>query len=63
MNPPTDKNETQTRREIDRKLAAAGWAVQDKHRLNLQAAPGVAVREMDTGSGAADYMLFVDGIA
>jgi type I restriction enzyme R subunit len=37
--------------------------VQDKSRLNLYASVGVAVREMDTGTGPADYMLFVDGNA
>lgn len=40
---------------IDRQLAAAGWAVQDKKNLNLFAAQGVAVREsvMSSGHGRA----------
>lgn len=37
--------------------------MQDKGRLNLYASLGVAVREMDTDTGPADYMLFVDGKA
>jgi type I restriction enzyme R subunit len=37
--------------------------VQDKQRINLMEKPGVAVREMDTDTGPADYMLFVDGAA
>lgn len=66
MAPPptyTEKDEAQTRIEIDRKLEQAGWIVQDKKKLNLHAALGVAVREMDTDSGPADYMLFIDGKA
>lgn len=45
------------------KLEAAGWAVQDKSRINLFEKLGVAVHEMDTDTGLADYMLFVDGEA
>lgn len=63
MTPPTDKLEAQTREEIDQKLMLAGWVVQDKKRINLIESLGVAVREMDTDSGPADYMLFVDGKA
>ena len=57
----TEKLEDETRIEIDVKLEAAGWLVQDKNRMNLFAAPAVAVHEMDTDTGPADYMLFVDG--
>ena len=63
MTPPTDKLEAQTRAEIDQKLILAGWVIQDKKRLNLVESLGVAVREMDTDTGPADYMLFVDGKA
>lgn len=63
MTPPTDKLEAQTRDEIDAKLALAGWVIQDKKRINLFESLGVAVREMDTNSGPADYMLFVEGKA
>ncbi|HEY9035889.1 MAG TPA: DEAD/DEAH box helicase family protein, partial [Pseudomonadales bacterium] len=67
MSPPTDKDEAQTRAEIDAKLEAAGWVIQDKKAMNLyageQGVHGVAVREMDTDSGPADYMLFIQGQA
>ena len=55
--------EEETRRVIDEKLEACGWVIQDKKRLNLYEKLGVAVREMDTDTGPADYMLFIDGIA
>lgn len=57
--------EAEARREIDRQLEAAGWAVQDVAELNLRAAAGVAVREfpLRRGFGFADYLLYVDGKA
>jgi len=61
--PITDIDEAKARETIDLKLAAAGWDIQDKGALNLYAKLGVAVREMDTDTGPADYMLFVDGSA
>lgn len=67
MPPPTDKLEAETRQEIDAKLEAAGWLIQDKKAMNLfageQGVHGVAVREMDTDTGPADYMLFIKGKA
>lgn len=67
MTPPTDKLEAETRKEIDAKLEACGWVVQDKKVINLSAGEqgihGVAVREMDTDTGPADYMLFIQGKA
>ena len=50
---------------IDRQLAAAGWAVQDRRAMNLYASAGVTVREfpMMLGHGTVDYLLFVDGVA
>lgn len=63
MSPEYPKLEAETRKEIDRKLAAAGWVIQDKNRLNLYESLGVAVREMDTDTGPANYMLFVNGKA
>ncbi|WP_230395595.1 DEAD/DEAH box helicase family protein [Plantactinospora alkalitolerans] len=53
-------NEVQTRAEIDRQLAAAGWVVQNESRLNLFAGQGVAVREVTLTTGRADYLLYVD---
>lgn len=64
MTPPEETLlETQTREAIDRNLTDAGWVIQDKKRINLYESLGVAVREMDTDTGPADYMLFIDGKA
>lgn len=52
--------EAKARQSIDLRLVQAGWLVQDHKALNLGAGPGVAVREYPTGSGPADYVLFVD---
>ena len=51
--------EALARESIDRKLAQAGWVVQDMKALNLGAATGVAVREHPTDTGPADYVPFV----
>jgi type I restriction enzyme, R subunit len=52
--------ETKARQEIDKRLALAGWLVQDMKELDLSANLGVAVREYPTDTGPADYVLFVD---
>ncbi|MBS1780378.1 MAG: DEAD/DEAH box helicase family protein [Bacteroidetes bacterium] len=52
--------EQKARDNIDRQLIACGWVIQDKTKINLAAAPGVAVREYLTDVGPADYVLFVD---
>jgi type I restriction enzyme R subunit len=59
------KAEERARLEIDRLLSAAGWAVQDLKAANLHAARGVAIREfpLESGHGAADYLLYIDGSA
>lgn len=46
--------------QIDAQLNAAGWTIQDRDSINLQAAQGVAVREVNMGDGRADYLLYVD---
>ena len=46
--------------EIDAKLLACGWIIQNRGEMNLSAGPGVAVREFPTSEGPADYALFVD---
>ena len=46
--------------EIDRQLAACGWVMQDYKHAAVAAARGVAVREVPTEAGPADYVLFVD---
>jgi len=56
--PPTP--ESLARENIDAQLAACGWAVQDRARMNLYAGRGVAVREFPLQTGFADYLLFVD---
>ena len=65
MAPPATGPEQKARENIDRALAEAGWAVQDRDGINLSAARGVAVREFKLahGHGFADYLLFVDGKA
>jgi len=55
--------EASARENIDRQLMAAGWLIQDKKDLNLSASRGVAVREMQSFGGPADYIHFVDGKA
>jgi len=53
--------EAQVRRQLDRMLADAGWSVQDTGvGQDLWAARGVAVREVTTKAGRADYLLYVD---
>lgn len=51
--------EQRARVRIDAMLEAAGWVVQDYKAVNLYAGTGVAVRELVTDAGPADYVLFV----
>ncbi len=44
---------------IDDMLRLAGWVVQDKNHLNFNAGDGIAVKEYQTDSGPADYVLFL----
>ncbi len=59
--------EAETRKAIDAKLEAASWEVQDYKQMNLMAGSygvhGIAIREMPTDTGPADYMLFIAGKA
>ena len=55
--------EQRARGKIDTQLVTCGWTVQDYHHAAVRAAQGVAVREMPTTAGRADYVLFVDGQA
>ena len=57
--------EDAARADIDGALVAAGWVVQDRDAINLDAGPGVAVREfpLRAGFGFADYLLYVHGQA
>ncbi|MCD8189608.1 MAG: DEAD/DEAH box helicase family protein [Clostridiales bacterium] len=54
--------EEQAREIIDQKLKQSGWIIQDRKRLDPEAAPGVAIREFPTSTGPVDYALFVDGV-
>ncbi|HLG14994.1 MAG TPA: type I restriction-modification enzyme R subunit C-terminal domain-containing protein [Blastocatellia bacterium] len=56
------KPEEKARQTIDELLDGCGWVVQDKKRLDLSAARGVAVREvaLQSGHGEVDYLLFAD---
>ena len=61
MSPDANQTPEQLARDqIDERLRAAGWQVQDKEALDFSAGPGVAVREYQTDIGPADYVLFVD---
>ncbi|WP_078969246.1 DEAD/DEAH box helicase family protein [Streptomyces cyaneogriseus] len=53
-------SEAQVRAELDRILEKAGWIVQDDATKNLFAGKGVAVREVSTAVGRADYLLYVE---
>jgi len=50
--------EEQAREIIDRQLAASGWLVQSRDDMNINAGPGVAVREFPLTTGFADYLLY-----
>ncbi len=58
----TRHSEQRARLRIDAMLEAAGWAVQDKAAMNLAAAPGVAICELHTRAGPADYLLFLGNL-
>lgn len=51
------------RDRIDKMLVNAGWLVQSKDKINLTAGIGIAVREVNTETGPADYILFVNSKA
>jgi len=57
------KSEAEVRLELDQKLEAAGWVIQDLKQINLESALGVIVREVPTQTGPADYMIFIEGKA
>ena len=52
--------EQKARLEIDKRLVASGWIIQDKKDFNPTASLGVAVREFTTDTGPVDYLLFVE---
>jgi type I restriction enzyme R subunit len=58
----TETPEQKARHDIDAKLIASGWLVQDRDDLDLTSGRGIAVREfpMKSGFGFADYLLYLD---
>lgn len=52
--------EQKARDHIDHLLLQAGWVIQKKNQINFDAGIGQAVREYQTDTGPADYILFVD---
>ena len=59
------KPEEAARERIDELLTSAGWCVCDVSEANVNAHPGLAIREfpLKTGHGFADYLLYVDAKA
>jgi hypothetical protein len=56
--------EALARESIDEALRLAGWLIQDAKEADVDAEPGVAVREFPLGRyGFADYLLYVKGKA
>jgi type I restriction enzyme, R subunit len=54
------KPEERARQKIDQLLEAAGWIVQSGQNLNLGSGIGIALRELPSPTGPADYWLFVN---
>lgn len=63
--PMSPTPEEKARQTIDSLLEQAGWIVQNREDANIDAGPGIAVREFSLGHGygEADYLLFVEGQA
>ncbi len=57
--------EAQARVQIDQLLQCAGWHVCCIDQVNLQAFPGIAIRDchLNPGQGFADYLLYMNGKA
>ncbi len=52
--------EQKARENIDELLIKCGWSVQDKDNINFSESIGIAIREFQTLSGPADYVLFIN---
>ena len=63
--PAGGRPEDRARANIDRLLTAAGWLIQNRDSVNIEAGRGVAIREfpLAPGHGFADYLLYIDGYA
>ena len=58
-----DTSEARARETIVKLSTSAGWTVQSRTEVNVNAARGIAVREfpLKRGCGEADYLLYLDG--
>ena len=56
--PAGGRPEDRARANIDRLLTAAGWLIQNRDSINIEAGRGVAIREfpLAPGHGFADYL-------
>jgi type I restriction enzyme R subunit len=63
--PPSRKPEDRARADIDRLLTGAGWLIQNRDSIDIEAGRGIAIREFQLAPdhGFADYLLYVDGYA
>src|SRR5438105_644122 len=63
--PPIGRPEDRARVNIDRLLTDAGWLIQNRDSINIEAGRGIAIREFQLASphGFADYLLYIDGYA
>jgi type I restriction enzyme R subunit len=52
--------EQAARDNIDSQLHAAGWAVQDKDKIDWNESIGIAIRGYQTDVGPTDHVLFVE---
>lgn len=52
--------EQAARDNIDKQLRAAGWAVQDKDKIDWNECLGIAIRGYQTDIGPTDHVLFVE---
>lgn len=57
------KPEEKARENIDEMLVSAGWIIQNREDVDLNAGLGVAVREVPLSHGITDYLLCVAGKA
>src|SRR6266567_3032608 len=63
--PTVGRPEDRARANIDRLLTGAGWLIQNRNSINIEAGRGIAIREFQLapGHGFADYLLYIDGYA
>src|SRR5258707_4069897 len=63
--PGRGRPEDRARDDIDSLLTAAGWLIQNRDAINIDAGRGIAIREflLAPGHGFADYLLYIDGYA